>query len=136
MPKPARSPTPSPKTQHRRRPHNLRPAEARRLLLAFERSGLPLAEFERRHNLSPNRLSWWRKRLGVAASATDAHPAQASVSFLPVRVAVPPRAVPAPTAASSIELVLPDGSVVRVPPSFDASTLTRLLDVLREARPC
>lgn len=136
MPKPARSPTPSPKPQHRRRPHNLRPAEARRLLQAFDRSGLSLAEFERRHNLSPNRLSWWRKRLGIAASAPDTRPTPASVTFLPVRVAVPPRAVPAPTAAAPIELVLPDGSVVRVPPSFDAPTLTRLLDVLREARPC
>lgn len=34
MPKSARSPTPSPKPQHRRRPRNLRPAEARRLLAA------------------------------------------------------------------------------------------------------
>ena len=58
------------------------------------------------------------------------------MTFLPVRVAVPPRAVPAPTAAAPIELVLPDGSVVRVPPSFDAPTLTRLLGVLREARAC
>ena len=136
MPKSARSPTPSPKPQHRRRPRNLRPAEARRLLLAFERSGLSLAEFERRRDLSRNRLSWWRKRLGVAANVTDAHPAQASVSFLPVRVAVPPRVAPAPTATAPIELVLPDGTVVRVPPSFDVATLTRLLDVLREVRPC
>ncbi len=58
------------------------------------------------------------------------------MTFLPVRVAVPPRAAPAPTVAAPIELVLPDGSVVRVPPSFDASTLTRLLDVLRETRAC
>ena len=136
MPKSARSPTPSPKPQHRRRPRNLRPAEARRLLLAFEHSGLSLAEFERRHNLSRNRLSWWRKRLGAAATATDTRPGPASVTFLPVRVAVPPRAAPPPVAAAPIELVLPDGTVVRVPPSFDVATLTRLLDVLREVRSC
>ena len=136
MPKSARSPTPSPKPQHRRRPRNLRPAEARRLLLAFEHSGLPLAEFERRHNLSRNRLSWWRKRLGAAATATDTRPGPASVTFLPVRVEVPPRAAPPPVAVAPIELVLPDGTVVRVPPSFDVATLTRLLDVLREVRPC
>jgi hypothetical protein len=136
MPKSARSPTPSPKPQHRRRPRNLRPAEARRLLLAFEHSGLSLAEFERRHDLSRNRLSWWRKRLGAAASATDPRPAPASVTFLPVRVEVPPRAAPPPVAAAPIELVLLDGAVVRVPPSFDATSLARLLDVLREARSC
>ncbi len=136
MPKSARSPTPPPKTQHRRRPCNLRPAEARRLLAAFARSRLPLAEFERRHNLSPNRLSWWRKRLGLAATAPDAQPALATVTFLPVRVAVPPRADPSPVVAAPIELVLPDGAVVRVLPSFDVATLTRLLDVLRESRAC
>ena len=136
MPKSARSPTPSPKPQHRRRPRNLRPAEARRLLVAFERSGLSLAEFERRHDLSRNRLSWWRKRLGATASAADSRPAPASVTFLPVRVAVSPRVAPPAVAAAPIELVLPDGTVVRVPPSFDVATLTRLLDVLRPVRPC
>ena len=138
MPKSARSPIPSPKTQRRRRPQNLRPAEARRLLAAFERSGLTLAAFEHRHNLSPNRLGWWRKRLGDAPAAPGARPAAAAVTFLPVRVAVPTRATPppVPTPAPSIELVLPDGAVLRVPPSFDAAALSRLLDVLREARTC
>lgn len=136
MPKSARSPAPSPKTQHRRRPRNLRPAEARRLLVAFERSGLPVAEFERRHDLSPNRLSWWRKRLGAAAPVTDGRAASVPVTFLPVRIDVAPHPTSTPPPAAPIELVLPDGVVVRVPPSFDPTSLARLLDVLREARAC
>jgi transposase-like protein len=139
MPKAHRSPAPSPATQPRRRPKNLRPAEARRLLVAFDRSGLSVAEFERQHNLSPNRLSWWRRRLGLTASSATPRPATASVTFLPVRVAVPAPAAPAaptPATSVSIDLVLPDGVVVRVPPSFDAAALTRLLDVLRESRAC
>ena len=146
MPKSARSPTPSPKSQHRRRPRNLRPAEARRLLVAFERSGLAVAEFERRHNLSPNRLSWWRKRLGLGAipspSGVRLAPDSATVTFLPVRVAAAPPSrsasppLPPTPSAAPIELVLPDGAVVRVPPSFDPTSLARLLDVLREARAC
>ena len=135
MPKSARSPSLPPTPQPRRRPRNLRPDEARRLLVAFERSGLSLAEFERRHDLSRNRLSWWRKRLG-AATATGPRPVPASVTFLPVRIEVPPRAAPTPVVAAPIELVLPDGAVVRVPPSFDATSLARLLDVLREVRSC
>lgn len=141
MPKSARSPRPPPKSQQRRRPRNLRPAEARCLLAECASSGLSLAEFERRHHLSRNRLSWWLKRLGPAPSAAGGRPAPSStaVTFLPVRVAgaspspSPPRP---PPPAAPIELVLPDGAIVRVPPSFDASTLTRLLDVLREARAC
>ena len=139
MPKAHRSPAPSPATQPRRRPKNLRPAEARRLLVAFDRSGLSVAEFERQHNLSPNRLSWWRRRLDLTASSATARPATASMTFLPVRVAVPASAAPAaptPATSVSIEFVLPDGVVVRVPPSFDAAALTRLLDVLREVRAC
>lgn len=147
MPKSARSPAPSPTSQHRRRPRNLRPAEARCLLVAFERSGLPVAEFERRHNLSPNRLSWWRKRLGLDATSSPSGarlaPDSATVTFLPVRVAAAPPSrsasppVPPPTSsAAPIELVLPDGAVVRVPPSFDPTSLARLLDVLREDRAC
>jgi hypothetical protein len=58
------------------------------------------------------------------------------VTFLPVRIEVPPRAAPTPVAAAPIELVLPDGAVVRVSPSFDATTLTRLLDVLRGSQTC
>ena len=143
MPKSARSPTPSPKPQHRRRPRNLRPAEAKRLLVAFERSGLPVAEFERRHDLSPNRLSWWRKRLGLGAAPSPSGgrlaPDSATVTFLPVRVAATPPSRSASTTTppvAPIELVLPDGVLVRVPPSFDPTSLARLLDVLREVRAC
>lgn len=142
MPKSARSPTPPPKSQQRRRPGNLRPAEARCLLAEYACSGLTLAEFERRNDLSRNRLSWWLKRLGPAPFATVGQPAPdtAAVTFLPVRVAVasPPRSAPPPmpVPAVPIEIVLPDGAVVRVPQSFDATTLARLLDVLREARAC
>jgi hypothetical protein len=34
------------------------------------------------------------------------------------------------------EIVLPSGRVVRVPESFDAGTLRRLLDVVDEVRSC
>jgi hypothetical protein len=35
-----------------------------------------------------------------------------------------------------LEIVLVSGVVVRVPPTFDAATLARLLDVLSQARVC
>ncbi len=145
MPKSAPSPSPSPSSPRRRRPKNLRAPEATRLLVAHERSGLSLAEFERRHDLSPNRLSWWRKRLGLlaaptaTATATTGRRAPAAVTFLPVRVEVPTPVAPAPPTpapAPPIELVLPDGVVLRVPPSFDAAALTRILDVLCGTRAC
>lgn len=38
--------------------------EAREVLAAWKRSGLPLATFARRRGLSAERVRWWRQRLG------------------------------------------------------------------------
>ena len=40
------------------------------------------------------------------------------------------------TADAPFEVVLPSGVVVRVPASFDAAALERLLEVLAQARAC
>jgi len=40
------------------------------------------------------------------------------------------------TAAASLEVVLADGRVVRVPAGFDAATLRQLLAVLAETPSC
>lgn len=39
------------------------PEEARRLFEEHRRTGGPLAEFARRHGITPARLYWWKKRL-------------------------------------------------------------------------
>ena len=59
--------------------------------------------------------------------------AEAAPAFLPVRV-VDLEAV-APRPAPPIEIVLPAGPTVRVPPGFDPRTLGDVLAVL-EGRPC
>ena len=42
----------------------------------------------------------------------------------------------APALQQPFEILLPSGRVVRVPATFDASALRRLLTVLEEERPC
>ena len=63
-------------------------ADARRELSRQERSGLSMSAYARKHGLSNQRLSWWRKRLRESASAPTAAlvPALVTMSSAPVRV--------------------------------------------------
>jgi transposase-like protein len=98
--------------------------DARHALTALERSGKAVAVFAAEHGIDPQRLYAWRRRLGGAEPTT--------FHELVVR---PPQRISLTDATSAFELGLPCGVVVRVPATFDASALERLLRVL-EARAC
>lgn len=94
----------------------------RRWIALWQKSGLSVAAFCARHGLAPASFSAWRKTLQRRAANT--------VPFVPVQVvadAAPPR---------PLEIVLPDGCLVRVPLGFDAGSLRQLLALLREGPPC
>ncbi len=100
--------------------------EARAVLAALERSRKPVSVFAAEHGLDPQRLYSWRRRLGGAEPTTFRElivRPSAGVSLIP-------------KAGSPFEIVLATGVVVRVPASFDASALERLLEVLAQARAC
>ncbi|MBA3844476.1 MAG: hypothetical protein H0X39_17975 [Actinobacteria bacterium] len=108
-------------------PFNLRrwtEHDARHALDALERSRKGVAVFAAEHGIDPQRLYAWRRRLGGAEPTT----------FQELIVRPPPRLSLA-AGAAAFELALPTGLVVRVPASFDASALDRLLGVL-ERRAC
>jgi transposase-like protein len=105
----------------------------RRKLQLWKDSGLSVRAFCDQHGLAEPSFYYWRERIRQAD--LDAAPVQPTTPasteqpvplFLPIRLA----AVPEP-----IEVVLADGTLVRVPPSFDADALRRLLAVLR-GQPC
>ncbi len=110
----------------------------------WKRSGLSAAEFGRREGLKAEQLYWWSWKLG----ASDPAPAPDEPRFLPVRVvgslpAAPSRpAAELVTTSSSggaaavIEIALPNGRLVRVPPGFDPATLERVLSIAAEAGAC
>jgi transposase len=91
--------------------------DARVVLAALEQSGKPVATFAAEHGLDAQRLYAWRRRLGGAEPTT----------FQELIV----RPSPAASLGDPFEIVLPSGVVVRVPISFDAVALERLLTVLR-----
>jgi hypothetical protein len=105
----------------------------RRKLQLWKRSGLSVRAFCQQHDLSEPSFYCWRsviaQRDAQAAdlpAGPDDRPAnQAEPLFLPLRLA----------ASGPLEVVLADGTIVRVPATFDAAALTRLLAVLR-GQPC
>jgi transposase-like protein len=65
--------------------------EGQQAVAAWRRSGLSASEFARRHALNPQRLCWWRKRLGKPTNPESGQTAAAvsTVSFVPAEVRAP-----------------------------------------------
>lgn len=101
-----------------------RAADARVVVEAWQRSGESAAVFARRYRVHATRLTRWAARLAPA------HPGP--VAFHPVRVV----GAGAPAPPAPIEVVLPDGCAVRVPPGWAAEDLAQVIRALVGPRPC
>ena len=100
--------------------------QARAVLAALGASSQSLAAFCRSHGLVPQRLWWWRKRLGDGVSAVAA-----PMSLLPVEIVrARPTAVAIEAMGTSPFEVAVGDVVVRVPPDFDEAALRRLVRAL------
>jgi transposase len=112
-----------------------RPDEKLRILAELDEPGATFAEVARRHEISRGLLWQWRdaQRRGVLVAE--------ETSFLPVRVVPEPpltaTSSPAPAEVDAepddnrIEILLPDGTALRVPETISAAILRRLLTALR-----
>jgi len=102
-------------------------------------SGLTAAEYAAETGIKAHTLSWWKWRLSSATKDATPAPRRRRTSRLAETVTKPSPVtfVEMPSVitsgASPMELVLPSRTRIVVPPSFDATALGRLLDVL-EAR--
>ncbi len=118
-----------------------RDEEKLRILAELNQPGVKFSEVARRHDVSRGLLWQWRdaQRRGRLVAETPA--------FLPLHV-VPEMAAPAPSGGSGptpcagppgpgdepderIEIVLPDGTAVRVTAAISAAALRRVLAALR-----
>jgi hypothetical protein len=117
MPKPAdRSPFDCPRWTE---------SQAREVIATLERSGKSVSAFAADHGLDPQRVYLWRRRVAGGDGTTFRE--------LIVR---PSATVSVADGSPPFELVLTSGTVVRVPASFDAVALVRLLQVVAQARAC
>jgi transposase-like protein len=111
----------------------------RRVLRHWQRSGQGVRAFCSAYGLSEPLFYAWRRtiqqrdRQAESPSRRGPRQARSAVAddglptFVPVTITA---------AAATLEVVLGDGRVVRVPSGFDAAALRQLLRVLAEAPPC
>jgi transposase-like protein len=105
--------------------------DARTALADLDASGLGLEAFALDAGLDPQRLRRWRRTLAALPSDVVFEEV-ATASAAPLRSV----AVTAGSERGWFEVVLRSGRVVRVPESFDASALGRLLTVVEEGAAC
>jgi hypothetical protein len=104
----------------------------RRTMRRQHQSGLTVSAFCAAEGLKDWSFHWWRRELAKRDREQPASKPKDVPSFVPVQlVPNPPDRQP----ASVIEIVLPAGQTVRVPPGFDVESLTGVLEVL-ETRSC
>jgi transposase-like protein len=99
--------------------------DARQVLAAMHSSGKSVAEFSAEHGLDAQRVYVWRRRLNTAIERRQ--------SFEEVVVGGSGRRS---VDVDAFEISLRSGHTLRVPASFDAFALERLLDVLARAGAC
>jgi len=95
--------------------------DGRTVLAAQDASGLSVPAFAAREGLDPQRLYFWRRRLGNSAEPSEAP------TFIEVRPAA---------ARELVEIALRSGHVIRVAESIDAGVLRRLVDALEDGGAC
>jgi len=79
--------------------------EARRVMEAWQASGLPLATFARQRGLTPERVRWWRQRLGEWRA-----PGEEALRLVPAVVT----GLPPTTGASVVTLRAPGDVVIEI----------------------
>lgn len=95
--------------------------EARGVLEAWRRSGLPLERFARQRGFVPQRLYWWKRKLADA----DKTPGPTSTpALLPVRV------VPEGRRGEPVTVLLRSGHVIKVARGFDEQAFARVVALL------
>lgn len=102
-------------------------AEWKKRVERWNKSGKTADEFAAGEGLKAKQLVWWRWKLRTEpAGPKDA----AAPSFLPVKV-VEPKERPVLRSAL-MEIVLPNGRVVRVAPGFDLVALAHVLTIAEQ----
>ncbi|WP_437671556.1 IS66 family insertion sequence element accessory protein TnpA [Sorangium sp. So ce131] len=99
----------------------------------WHKSGHSARVFAEQEGVNAGTLYSWSRRLGMKRSEYRQRSEKVTLpALLPVVVA--PSAAAAPSPGAALEIVFPDGAVVRVPPTFDEDTLARVVRALGGTR--
>ena len=101
--------------------------EARGVLEAWKKSGQTLEGYARSRGLVPQRLHWWKTKLGFGKAAEiKSH----AVAMLPVRVA---EARTDGRRGEPVTVLLRSGHMIKVGRDFDESAFARVVALLERA---
>jgi hypothetical protein len=96
--------------------------EARGVLEAWRRSGMPLETYAKQRGLVAQRLRWWRHKLNRASRALAA---PATAALLPVRLNEE-----APRRGEPVTVLLRTGHMLKVSHGFDEDAFARVVAIL------
>lgn len=99
----------------------------RRIVHKWRRSGLSARDFAEREGVNALTMYGWSSRLGKPPTAM---PPMVTPTFVPVEIINEVRPISQSTPVH-LEVVLPRGEVIRVPPGVDPSELGRVVAALR-----
>jgi hypothetical protein len=95
-------------------------------LARFPSSGLTVAQFCAHEAISVPSFYSWKRRLAASVDGSAARPHPGGPRLLPVAV---------PSAGPAVEVLLPSGAVLRLPPGCDPAWVRSLVAALGDA-PC
>ena len=96
--------------------------EARGVLEAWQRSGLPLERYARQRGFVPQRLYWWKRKLAFADKRSARIP---SPALLPVRVTSE-----SARRGEPVTVLLRTGHMLKVARGFDEEAFARVVALL------
>jgi hypothetical protein len=95
--------------------------EARGVLEAWKRSGVGLEKFARSRGLVPQRLWWWKAKLGFTKAACP------TPALVPVRIAAPRAEA---RRGEPVTVLLRSGHMIKVGRDFDENAFARVVALL------
>ena len=96
--------------------------EARGVLGAWRKSGMSIKRFAKERGLTPQRLYWWKRKLGISTKSDAA--AVAAPMLLPVHVGAEARR------GEPVTVLLRTGHLLKVSRGFDEEAFVRVISLL------
>lgn len=96
--------------------------EARGVLGAWRKSGISIERFARQRGFTPQRLYWWKRKLGISTKSEPA--AVSSPVLLPVELRAEARR------GEPVTVLLRTGHLIKVSHGFDEEAFVRVVSLL------